>query len=249
MPGRQSGSAGRCSRLLNCANPGFESKYFEMGSPPVLLPEGDWKEVPGAVVAPKGFTGTGMYTGMRATAKGDVALVVCEAGAVAAGAFTQNMVCAAPVTICKESLKKSGSDIRAVCSSFCTHYSVRARADQWAVSVARLQLPHQFRLHSAFALGAAEHVMCPQVLINAGQANAATGTKGMEDARAAQQGLAKQLGCKPEQVLVMSTGVIGRRIALQKLLDAVPELVDSLGRDEYDGTRAAVSITTTGADD
>ena len=78
------------------------------------MSEGDWKEVPGSVVAPKGFRGTGMYAGMRAAAKGDVALVVCDEGAVAAGTFTQNVVCAAPVTVCKNVLSKNNSKIRAV---------------------------------------------------------------------------------------------------------------------------------------
>ena len=88
-----------------------------------------------------------------------------------------------------------------------------------------------------------------QVLVNAGQANAATGTKGMQDAQTSQAELAKQLGCSADDVLIMSTGVIGRRIALEKLRAAMPALVDSLGRDEWDGTRAAVAITTTGIQD
>jgi hypothetical protein len=66
------------------------------------------------VVAPKGFRGTGMYAGMRAAAKGDVALVVCDEGAVAAGTFTQNVVCAAPVTVCKQVLSRNSGAIRAV---------------------------------------------------------------------------------------------------------------------------------------
>ena len=47
------------------------------------------------------------------------------------------------------------------------------------------------------------------VLINAGVANAATGAQGEEDAAASAAGLAGALGLEPEQVLVLSTGVIG----------------------------------------
>jgi glutamate N-acetyltransferase / amino-acid N-acetyltransferase len=86
-----------------------------------------------------------------------------------------------------------------------------------------------------------------QVLVNAGQANAATGTQGMEDALESQKRLASELNCATDDVLIMSTGVIGRRIALDKLTAAVPALVSSLGREEWDATRAAVAITTTGA--
>ena len=82
--------------------------------------------------------------------------------------------------------------------------------------------------------------------MNAGQANAATGQQGMVDALASQESLAQELGCTSDDILIMSTGVIGRRIALDKLQAAVPALVQSLGRGEWDAARAAVAITTTG---
>ena len=47
--------------------------------------------------------GPGMYGKLRASGvKADLALVVADEPAVAAGAFTTNMMCAAPVTFCKE---------------------------------------------------------------------------------------------------------------------------------------------------
>lgn len=87
-----------------------------MDSAPLLIPDGGgtWSEIPGAVLAPKGFKGNGMYSGMRAGSKADLALVVCEDGAVAAGAFTQNVMCAAPVTVCKQVLDKNSSGVQAV---------------------------------------------------------------------------------------------------------------------------------------
>jgi glutamate N-acetyltransferase / amino-acid N-acetyltransferase len=84
------------------------------------------------------------------------------------------------------------------------------------------------------------------VLVNAGQANAATGDLGMQDAKSSQAALAQVLGCSAGDVLIMSTGVIGRRIALKQLEAALPELVDSLSWEEASAARAAVSITTTG---
>jgi glutamate N-acetyltransferase / amino-acid N-acetyltransferase len=85
-----------------------------------------------------------------------------------------------------------------------------------------------------------------QVLTNAGQANAATGNQGMQDARDSQEFLAEALGCKSQDILVMSTGVIGRRIKLDKLREAIPDLVASLGSGADDAMRTAVAITTTG---
>jgi glutamate N-acetyltransferase / amino-acid N-acetyltransferase len=85
-----------------------------MDSAPLLIPTGDWKEVTGSVVAPKGFRATGMYAGMRSGAKGDLSLVVCDDGAVAAGTFTQNVMCAAPVTVCKDVLARNNTGVKAV---------------------------------------------------------------------------------------------------------------------------------------
>ena len=48
-----------------------------------------------------------------------------------------------------------------------------------------------------------------QVLINAGQANAATGEKGYQDCHTSAKAVADALGCQPEQVLLESTGQQG----------------------------------------
>lgn len=51
----------------------------------------------------KFYAPPGMYGKLRAKGiKADLALVVADQPAVVAGAFTKNMMCAAPVTYCKE---------------------------------------------------------------------------------------------------------------------------------------------------
>lgn len=56
----------------------------------------------------------GMAGGLRASGpKADLALIVAEDGAIVGGAFTQNVMCAAPVTYCKEVLARRDS-IKAV---------------------------------------------------------------------------------------------------------------------------------------
>lgn len=62
------------------------------------------------------------------------------------------------------------------------------------------------------------------LLINSGNANAATGRGGLEDAAAITAALAQQLGCAPEQVLPFSTGVIGQRLPLARMQAALPQL-------------------------
>lgn len=55
-----------------------------------------------------------MYGGLRAKGtKADIALIVCDGDAVAAGVFTLNVMCAAPVLYCKEVLEKRET-VRAV---------------------------------------------------------------------------------------------------------------------------------------
>ena len=55
------------------------------------------------------------------------------------------------------------------------------------------------------------------VIANAGCANACTGPRGMADARRMAALTAEALGCAPHQVLVLSTGVIGRHLDMEKL--------------------------------
>ena len=50
------------------------------------------------------------------------------------------------------------------------------------------------------------------MLINAGQANAATGDRGYEDCVASAAAVAEAMGVPCDAVLIESTGVIGRRI-------------------------------------
>ena len=77
--------------------------------------------------------------------------------------------------------------------------------------------------------------------MNAGQANAATGELGYADSLASAEAVATALGVSPDDVLLQSTGVIGRRIKMEALLDAVPKLAATLGSGAEDAHRAAVS--------
>src|SRR5262249_62028447 len=52
------------------------------------------------------------------------------------------------------------------------------------------------------------------VVICSGNANACTGPRGLDDARRMTAVAAEALGCRPEQILVCSTGVIGRHLPM-----------------------------------
>jgi glutamate N-acetyltransferase/amino-acid N-acetyltransferase len=80
------------------------------------------------------------------------------------------------------------------------------------------------------------------VVINSGNANACTGAAGEEAVLATVRRAASELGCRPEQVLICSTGVIGVPLEVDKLVDGVAKAVRELGRD---GEAAAEAIRTT----
>jgi glutamate N-acetyltransferase / amino-acid N-acetyltransferase len=81
------------------------------------------------------------------------------------------------------------------------------------------------------------------VVLNSGVANSATGALGLENARATAAHAAALLGVQPEQVLVLSTGVIGMQLPMDKLLAGVDEGVAALAADG--GHTAAEAIMTT----
>jgi glutamate N-acetyltransferase/amino-acid N-acetyltransferase len=81
------------------------------------------------------------------------------------------------------------------------------------------------------------------VVINSGVANAATGEQGYANAVATAQHAAQQLGLEPAAVLVLSTGVIGVQLPLDRLLAGVDAATAALSSDG--GADAAGAIMTT----
>jgi glutamate N-acetyltransferase/amino-acid N-acetyltransferase len=81
------------------------------------------------------------------------------------------------------------------------------------------------------------------IVINSGVANAATGAQGELDARATAEHAAGVLGIAPEQVLVLSTGVIGAPLPLDRVTLGVDAAVAKLSADG--GEDAAEAILTT----
>ncbi len=153
----------------------------------------DWQVVSGGVTAPKGFKAGGIAAGLKASGAKDLALILSETDAIAAGVFTTTQVRAACVDYCRQRLQDKAS----------------ARA----------------------------------ILCNAGQANAATGEAGWEDAIESAAILAKELYIAPNEVLLASTGVIGQRIKMDALRGGIPKLVNETTVNG--GADAAQAIITT----
>ena len=153
----------------------------------------DWQKVAGGITAPKGYQAAGIAAGLKTSGALDLALIVSETEAIAAGVFTTSQVRAACVDYCRQILQE-GRSMRAI-------------------------------------------------LCNAGQANAGTGEAGWQDAMNCAQQLASRLNISPQEILLASTGVIGQRIKMEELIQALPQLVNAASVDG--GANAATAITTT----
>ena len=83
------------------------------------------------------------------------------------------------------------------------------------------------------------------VLLNSGNANAATGAEGIAVAEKCARVVAANLGCDADDVLVASTGVIGVPLAMDHFITGVPEAVMALERSWPAAHHAARAIMTT----
>jgi glutamate N-acetyltransferase/amino-acid N-acetyltransferase len=80
------------------------------------------------------------------------------------------------------------------------------------------------------------------IIANSGNANAATGEPGIEDAKAMQEAAGRALGLSSREVAVASTGVIGERMPVGRIEESIPEVAGQLRRD---GSALAEAILTT----
>ena len=81
------------------------------------------------------------------------------------------------------------------------------------------------------------------VVINAGVANAATGEAGIADARRTAAEVGELLGLAGEQVVVLSTGVIGVPLPMDRVLQGVRDASAALSEEGGDAAAAAILTT------
>lgn len=83
------------------------------------------------------------------------------------------------------------------------------------------------------------------VLVNARNANCATGAQGIAEARRCCAALAQKLGCPTEQVLMASTGPIGAPLPSERILGHLDPLLDATHRDGAMAFARAIMTTDT----
>lgn len=91
---------------------------------------------------PKGFAGATASAAIKKPGRQDMALIVCEDGATAAGMFTKNLVCAAPLQVSKRHLLESRGHASAVlinsgCANAATGAEGLSRAIECVDAVAK----------------------------------------------------------------------------------------------------------------
>ena len=144
----------------------------------------------------QGFVTAATTSGLKRSGNLDLGLVWSDHPCSAAGVFTTNRVQAAPVLVCRETLKAAAARVRGV-------------------------------------------------LYNSGCANAVTGARGLDDARRMRALGAKAVGAKDDELLVLSTGVIGRFLDMDKIAAGVHALTsDAALRTAGDAARAIMTTDT-----
>jgi glutamate N-acetyltransferase/amino-acid N-acetyltransferase len=83
------------------------------------------------------------------------------------------------------------------------------------------------------------------VLVNAGNANCATGEPGIENCRRSCVAVAEMFGCVFDEIFPSSTGIIGVPLPVEKLIAAVPAAKSALGVGIEDAESFAQAIMTT----
>ncbi|OPX29914.1 MAG: hypothetical protein B1H08_02820 [Candidatus Omnitrophica bacterium 4484_171] len=80
------------------------------------------------------------------------------------------------------------------------------------------------------------------ILVNSGNANCFSHATGEKDTFHMADELAKYLGVKPENILIASTGIIGRKLPYKKIIGSFPSLINDCG---YRAEKFSRSIMTT----
>lgn len=83
------------------------------------------------------------------------------------------------------------------------------------------------------------------IIVNSGNANSFTGALGLKDAEETTRAVARALGIKKESILVNSTGIIGKRLEINKIIKATPQLISGLSKEGIDKAKVAIMTTDT----
>ncbi|MDR1765697.1 MAG: bifunctional glutamate N-acetyltransferase/amino-acid acetyltransferase ArgJ [Lachnospiraceae bacterium] len=197
---------------------------------------------PGGVTAAKGFYAASCAAGIKYAGRQDMALIYSDAPCSYGGVFTRNVVKAAPVVWDREILA-SGGCVRAVVvnagiANACTGAEGYGYCKETAASAARA-------LNQGITgdgIPVADHRGEKWPVDTAGAPGRAATAGGSDAMGWASQDTAMVM---PSQVLVASTGVIGKQLPMERIRAGVEMLVGGLETGPEAGNLAAKAIMTT----
>ncbi len=96
----------------------------------------DWQVISGGITAPKGFKAAGITAGLKPSGAPDLALILSETEAIAAGVFTTTQVRAACVDYCRQHLQAKASARAILCNAGQANAGTGAKGWQDAVESA-----------------------------------------------------------------------------------------------------------------
>ncbi|WAL60962.1 bifunctional ornithine acetyltransferase/N-acetylglutamate synthase [Thermocoleostomius sinensis] len=176
----------------------------------------DWQVVSGGITAPKGFKAGGIAAGLKPSGSPDLALIVSDVDAIAAGVFTTSQVKAACVDYCRQRLQAKPSARAILCNAGQANAATGAQG--WADAVESAQLTGQ-------ALG-----ISPELVLVA-----STGVIGqrikMEQMRSGIPKLVETLsdnGSDAAAKAIITTDLVTKSIALELMLDGRPVRVGGI---------------------
>ena len=187
------------------------------------IPAAKQKYVPNSGTYPQGFLAGSSHAGVKKsnTSYDDIALIVSEQPCPAAAVFTRNLFKAAPVTVSHQILAQRHSDgLRGVViNSGCANAVTGTVGIDMAREMGR----------------AADRCFAPEAAPEAA-------SKPSEPEDSPQESTPAQI---PMRTLVMSTGVIGQRLPIDRINGAIPKAHAALGASHEHWMRAAQAICTT----
>lgn len=179
----------------------------------------DWQTISGGVTAPQGYRAAGMAAGLKPSGAKDLALIVSDVKAHAAGVFTTNRVKAACVTYSQDRIQTGPTEIQAIlCNSGQANAGTGPQGDAAALAKAK---------SAAQTLG-----LTPEAVLIA-----STGVIGeqvpVDKVKAAMPKLVEQLsveGSDQAAQAIMTTDLVPKTIALETYIGGQPVRVGGIAK-------------------
>ncbi len=178
----------------------------------------DWQIVTGGITAPKGYKAAGIKAGLKASGAEDLALILSDTEAIAAGVFTTSQVRAACVDYCRQKLQNDSNKRAILCNA-------------GQANAGTGELGWQDALESSQLLATQLNISPDEILL------ASTGVIGqrikMGDLRVAIPQLvaaASPTGGKDAAKAIITTDLVTKEIALETTIEGRPVRIGGIAK-------------------